>query len=380
MKSGASSGGGLQHIEAADPETGAPEQASGPRRYPCEKCGAQLEYTPGVGKLTCSYCSHQNVIPESAEEIKELDLVATLDQLADAAPTESHITVRCDACGAEIDQPASAAAFACPYCGANIVATGLSRDTIRPQALLPFRIETNEATARYRHWLRKLWFAPLDLKRYARVEGRLRGVYTPFWTYDARTIAHYTGRRGDHYYVTVGSGKNRRRARRTRWRSVSGTVWNRFNDVLVLASRSLPKKHADKLEPWGLAELTPYDDAFLSGFLAETYQVSLREGFEEAKAVMQEIIRQTARGDIGGDEQRIHSLDVAYRDLSFKYILLPIWISAYRYKDKTYRFLINGVTGEVQGERPWSIWQIALVVLAGLAVLGVVVWLIMTRG
>ncbi|MBN2446800.1 MAG: hypothetical protein JXO22_08740, partial [Phycisphaerae bacterium] len=241
---------------------------------------------------------------------------------------------------------------------------------IKPRSLLPFKIEKDAARAHYRHWLRKLWFAPGALKNFARIEERLAGTYVPYWTYDARTTSYYTGQRGEHYYVTVGSGKNRHRERRTRWYSVSGTVWNRFNDVLVLGSRSLPRKHADRLEPWGLTELVPYDDAYLSGFTAESYTVDLAAGFAEARKIMEEQIRATVRGDIGGDEQRIHSINTQWDAVTFKHILLPIWISAYRFKDRTYRFLVNGRTGEVQGERPWSWIKILLTILVAIIVIG----------
>jgi hypothetical protein len=154
-------------------------------------------------------------------------------------------------------------------------------------------------------------------------------------------------------------------------------VWNAFDDILILASRSLPKKYADRLEPWDLESLEPYGDAYLSGFRAESYRVTLREGFEEARTVMDSTIRSSVRRDIGGDHQRIHSIRTQYDDITFKHILLPVWISAYRFREKVYRFLVNARTGEVQGERPWSWVKIALAVLAGLAVIGGLAALVM---
>jgi hypothetical protein len=194
------------------------------------------------------------------------------------------------------------------------------------------------------------------------------------------TTSHYTGQRGKHYYVTqtytvTVNGKRQtrtRRVRRTRWYPASGTVLNVFDDILICASRSLPEKHLEKLEPWDLPNLVPFADEYLAGFRAERYQVELDEGFAQAEPIMEEQIRHTVRKDIGGDEQRIHTLRVHHDDISFKHILLPVWISAYRYRDKVYRILINARTGEVQGERPWSTWKIALAVVAGLVVIGVI--------
>src|SRR5438045_6686713 len=114
---------------------------------------------------------------------------------------------------------------------------------------------------------------------------------------------------------------NTRQVQRTLWWSVSGTVQNSFDDVLVLASRSLPAKLADNLEPWDLKSLSPYRDEYLSGFVAESYQLGLPEGFEQAKQIMAPEIEQTINGDIGGDHQRISSVETQYFDVTFKHAL-----------------------------------------------------------
>ena len=163
--------------------------------------------------------------------------------------------------------------------------------------------------------------------------------------------------------------------RKTRWWPASGTVANNFDDVLVLASRSLPQSCAEALEPWDLPNLTPYQDEFLSGFVGESYQIGLPEGFEVAKGFMQPQIEESVRQDIGGDHQTISSLDTRYFDITFKHVLLPVWLAAYQYRDKTYRFVVNGRTGQVQGERPWSWIKIAGVVVA-VIVAGVAIFLV----
>ena len=187
------------------------------------------------------------------------------------------------------------------------------------------------------------------------------------------------GQRGVAYYVSVSytdSDGNRRtrQERRIRWYPASGRVWVKFDDILVPASDTLPREYVDELEPWDLPALTPYEDAFLSGFQSESYTVDLRGGFDIAKIKKEPEIEETIRWDIGGDEQRIHHKTTYYSDITFKYILLPVWISAYRFKDKTYQFLVNARTGEVQGERPWSWIKITLAVLAALAVIGTIIY------
>ena len=213
---------------------------------------------------------------------------------------------------------------------------------------------------------------------------KLDGISTPYWTYDSSTYSNYTGERGDYYYVTetyttTEDGKSvtkTRQVRKTRWTPASGNVSVMFDDILVVASQSLPADYVQKLEPWHLGELLPFDDKYLSGFRTETYQVDVTTGLATAKTIMSGVIDSRVRSDIGGDEQRVHQVNTRYSDISFKHILLPIWISAYRFKDKVYRFLVNGQTGEVQGERPYSGWKIFFSILvAAIIIITIVVLL-----
>ena len=152
-----------------------------------------------------------------------------------------------------------------------------------------------------------------------------------------------------------------------------------FDDVMVLASKSLPKKYTDALEPWDLQNLTPFSEKYLSGFKTESYQVDVKTGYEEAKTIMDKTIKQLVTKDIGGDEQKIYSTNTSYSNITFKHILLPIWISAYTFKNKVYRFLVNARTAEVQGERPWSWIKITLFVLMILAIIAGIILLAKSR-
>jgi len=145
--------------------------------------------------------------------------------------------------------------------------------------------------------------------------------------------------------------------------------------VLVVGSRSLPEGRAAALSPWDLEKLVPYRDEFLSGFRAETYQVPLPEAYERAKVTMAAAIQELVRRRIGGDDQRIDRVVTTYSATSFKHVLLPIWISSYRFGNKAYRFLVNARTGEVQGDRPYSLVKIALAVIAALLVVAAIAWI-----
>ena len=153
-----------------------------------------------------------------------------------------------------------------------------------------------------------------------------------------------------------------------RWSSVSGTVFKYFDDVLVVATKSLPNNKLYALEPWDLENLKPYDSQFLTGFKTENYQITLRQGFSEAKKRMTHAIRQDIKKDIGGDRQSISRIYTQYDNTTFKHILLPCWVSAYRFKGITYQFLVNARTGEVQGGRPYSLVKISLFILTMLGI------------
>jgi len=321
------------------------------------------------------------------EHIAELDFLSYVHQLPEGEGVHETLTVRCNGCGAETGLPADVTAALCPFCGCGIVAMAASKKAIRPQGLLPFKVTQKQAGDLFLRWVTGLWFAPDALKKQAQCSA-IRGVYVPAWTYDAHAETDYTGERGDDYWDTEtytetdASGNTVTRTRqvqKTRWRPVSGHVSNSFKDLLVMATRTLPRNHLDRLEPWDLPALLPYGDEYLSGFVAESYQVNLGEGFDQAKVMMQPTIQQTISRSIGGDHQRIHSANTDYRDVTFKHLLLPVWISAYRFGDQTYRFLVNARTGEVQGERPWSGMKLAILILSILAVLAIIVLVAVLR-
>ncbi len=354
------------------------------KQFPCGSCGAMLEFSPGAASLKCPYCDAENQIPQSEADIKELDFNEYLTSVLDEEETVERRTVLCRSCGAESTVDPHITTSHCPFCGSQLMDKAHVQRIIKPKALLPFKVAKWEAHERFSQWIKKLRFAPNKLKRYARSEGNLKGMYIPYWTFDCATTSHYTGERGTDYYVTEtyrtkdsnGNMVTRtRQVRKTRWAPVSGVVWNTFDDVLVLASESLPPDKTASLEPWDLENLVLYQDEYISGFQAESYKVDLAAGFDRGKEIMDGQIRHTIRADIGGDHQRIHSVKTQHDNITFKHILLPIWISAYRYRDKVYRFLINGRTGEVQGERPWSAWKIALAVGVALVIVGAIVFL-----
>lgn len=361
------------------PEAAAPVPRE--RRFPCAACGAGVVFAPGTDSLRCPYCRAVNEIAGDHPEILELDYHEHLSRLADHADSVDRIVSHCTTCGANVEMPDNVTAHACAFCGSDVVATHSSEKLIKPGAVLPFKVERSVARAAYQAWINKRWFAPSDLKSMSRLEGRLVGVYLPYWTYDTDTLTDYTGQRGEHYYVSVPytttvNGKTVTRTRqeqRTRWYPAAGRVQNLFDDLLVAASSSLPADLVSEARPWNLAELKPYDDAYLAGFRAESYAVDIASGFNLAENQMQGPIDATIRADIGGDVQRIATKQLHHRAISFKHLLLPMWVCAYRYKRKTYQIIVNAQTGEVVGDRPYSVWKIVAATLGTAAGVGLAV-------
>ncbi len=353
-------------------------------QFPCAHCGAMLKYQPGTQNQVCEYCDYQNKIPEKHELIREYDLHEILRELENAAPARDTERSHCNSCGASFKFAASIHAGECPFCGTDIVTSLQKTKLIHPKSLLPFIINEQQAKEKFRQWLDGLWFAPKTVKKYAREKTKLAGIYLPYWTYDSITESRYTGSRGDTYYVQkrvrhVQNGRmvsTVRRVPKIRWTAIQGRVSRFFDDVLIGASLSLPRQILDRLEPWDLERLVPYDEKYISGFQSELYQIEIDEGFDQAKQVMEGIIHRDIANDIGGDHQRIHQVNTRHSDTTYKHCLLPIWSAAFLYHDKPYRFVINGRTGEVQGERPYRYWKIGLTVIAVLScVIAVVTYL-----
>lgn len=343
----------------------------------CTSCGAELTYKPGTTHLACQYCHAENDIPIPDEEIKELDFHEYVSGMMHSAEQVTEKFVHCISCGAASTLAPNLASVSCVYCGNSLILDeATDEQIIRPKSLLPFRLTREQAKDAFSKWIKGLWFAPGKLKKAALGIDGLKGIYIPYWTFDTDSRSSYVGQRGTHYYVTetyVSNGEQKtRQVRKTRWVSVSGRVALNFDDLLVVATRSLSQSHIEKLEPWDLPNLVPYEKSFLSGFVTEKYQVDLSSGFERAKELADAQIRMAVCRDIGGDEQRIVSLNSRFDKISFKHILLPVYVSAFRLEDKVYQFFVNARTGEVQGERPWSWVKIALAVILGLAAIATV--------
>lgn len=367
-------------------ESSVPKAPEKLRRFPCPGCGADLVYDPQDGLLVCPYCGRKEQVPASAAEVVERSYEeylrpreAQLETIATNA-----LEVRCDGCGAIVAFTPPEVAGECAFCGRKIVAQPQSADPlVAPEGVLPFLVSQKQASDVIKRWISSRWFAPNALKKLAYQEA-VGGVYLPFWTYDAHTTSYYAGERGDHYYVTElrtvrdaqgRSSTQQVSVQKTRWTAVAGKVEGWHDDVLIAATQSVALNRLRALEPWDLDQLHPYQEAYLSGFKAQRYQLDLPQGFEQAKQIIAKVIEGEVRQDIGGDEQRVEEIKTSYSAVTFKHLLLPVYIGAYRFNQKVYQVMVNARTAEVQGDRPYSIWKITLFILLIVIVIGVIFYL-----
>lgn len=349
--------------------------------FPCDGCGAHVEFKPGSKSLQCPYCGHKQAIAQAPQQRVREHSYKKL--MAKDRPTVAQIGnhhLICQRCGARTDT--DALATACQFCTGPLTADAGAGGAVAPEAVVPFKLSRAKARDALRGWVSTRWFAPKALKKVTEAESS-QSTYLPHWTFDAKTTSQYRGERGTYYYTTetyttTENGKSvtrTRQVRKTRWRRADGTVKRAFDDVLVLGTRRIAPDKLAELEPWPLKKAQPYNPAYLAGHAALRYDVEPEQGLTDAKQKMAKKIESDCRRDIGGDDQRVHTVDTSYAKVTYKLMLLPVWICCYIFAGKTWQVLINGVTGEVQGQRPYSVAKIAAVVAAGLAVVAAIVTL-----
>ncbi|SHI83019.1 replication restart DNA helicase PriA [Dethiosulfatibacter aminovorans DSM 17477] len=351
----------------------------GTDKFPCPSCGGNMEFSPDEQKLQCPYCKTVVEIENEETDVREYNL-------RDAEEKASHnwggdkVVIKCSNCGGATVVDSSTKARFCSFCGSSHVVKTDESVGIKPETMIPFKVNREKGKKKFRSWINGKFFAPGELKKDQTLE-RLQGVYIPFFTYDSSSNTAYTAKRGTHYYTThtrVVDGKTvTERVRHTRWTTVRGIYSNYFDDVLVNVSRHIDDDLVKRMGGYNLRRLLPYKAEYMSGFIAEKYSISLNDGWYKAKMDIDQSIDQGIRRQVGGDEFRLLNKSTDYGEIKYKHVLLPMWMSAYKFKEKTYKFLVNGQTGNVSGEYPKSPLKIAGVILT-FVLIGLLGYLIYT--
>lgn len=347
------------------------------RTYPCPSCGGMLGFDPDAQGLKCTSCG--TVVPidpqvMAAAVIAKRDLQRTMNELSrimEEQPKSLEREVVCQSCGGRTLFTGSFTAVRCPYCNTPIQRDDVqaARTRLKIDGVLPFQVSEKRAREEIEAWIGKRWFAPNEFKKYREL-GSFTSIYLAYFDYDAETRTQYTGMRGVNRYVTVRDGDQTRTEVHTDWYPASGVVDNAFADVTGLANSGLDEAKVQELEPWPMELNRAYSPVFVAGHLSRTYDEDAGQVFHSrVRGRMEGVIEGTVRQDIGGDMQQVTSMDVSWLSLAFSQLALPVWMLTVTYKERPFQVFINGVTGEVQGQRPWSSVKIGFAIAAAILVI-----------
>ena len=357
-------------------------------KFSCPACGAEAVWNPAKKALVCNFCgttSPANVELtgfSATETIVEHDLATALRAIPDEARgwSAEKTSVRCQSCQAiSVFDPARVGQR-CDFCGSSaLVPYEEVKAAFRPESLLEFKLAEPQVRDAIRGWLAGRWFAPNALKSRAATDT-VRGLYIPYWTFDAHVDAAWTAESGYHYYETERFTNSKgetetRQVQHTRWQPSAGELAHFFDDELVAASRGVQPDLLASVEPFPTKELKPYNPGFLAGWVVERYQIDLLAAAQAARNRMDRELESLCAAQVPGDTHRNLQVDANYSGQTFKHILVPVWLLTYDFYGKPYQVVINGYTGRIAGRYPKSWIKITLAVVAALIAAGISFWL-----
>ena len=342
----------------------------------CPNCAATIEYDPASGKIVCGYCGYKCDVPpaEEGKGVAELAFEAAKHTESFAWGAQKKL-VRCKSCGAEAVYDRLAVADICPYCGATHVMEESDEESLAPGGVCPFEITDKAAGESFKRWIKKKWFVPNKAKKMAQA-GEMKGVYVPVWTFDSNTTSNYTASAGHDYTVKQGDHY----VTHTRWVNVSGIYQQFIDDQIVFASTRYDDRMMEGVKPFALEKCKVYNPEYLMGFIAERYSVGLEEGWGRARAAINETLKReiaaTVKAQQHADRVSNVRLSTIFSNITYKYLLLPLWMSSFTYNNKLFRFMVNGQTGRVSGKTPISAIKVTLFVLAIMIVAAALIYLL----
>lgn len=331
--------------ELTDTQPTVDDDAPVVRARACESCGCPVE----TWDKFCPACGVEQAVTAEA-----------------AAQPVGQKHFRCQNCGAEVAVDPDQRSYACPFCDSTYVVEFDQDTTGRqpPEFVIGFAIAPEQALERYQTWFRSnSWFRPGDLIT-ARVEEKLKGVYLPFWSFSMLARSQWSAGIGEHWYETQHyttrvNGKTvhkTRRVQHTEWWDLAGKHHRYYSGFLVSGSRGLPQQHAERIKPFHLPALKRYQPYFLAGWLSEEYSLARDEALQVCQAEFYRREQQNVAAHLPGDTHRSVEVATAFSEVNSDLILAPVYLLSYRYRDKLHRFMINGQTGKVYGEKPLS-WR-----------------------
>ncbi|MEL7099009.1 MAG: hypothetical protein AAGM84_09295 [Pseudomonadota bacterium] len=311
----------------------------------CPRCGGQTAFDPSETALKCTSCGHARRIAHVDIE----DAAREVDYCPDDPGTDVPVlaktrTHQCRTCGGEVIFTGASLSERCAYCDGPVVLKD-GDEGYRTMALIPFQLRDGFAWGQARDWIARRWAAPNDLAKQVE-QGRMAGIYVPFFTFDSEEALQYWGT------YTV------RRNKKTYTKRVSGNMQIRFDDMLVPASPHItPLIRDGVLHDFRPDTLKPYHPGYLAGFAAERHHLSVTEGLAANADDKDLLIRNRIEGHAGRKLDSIrYQTDTS--GLRYRRILLPVWIVHYTYLGKPMKVVVCGLHGQTYGERPFSTWKL----------------------
>ena len=327
----------------------------------CVTCGGDIVFNPKKQILQCVQCGNEVPIKTTMTTEK------SFETLLKNAPQWQNDTVvyHCEHCGAKAVINKSDLAKRCDYCGATNIIRVEDLPGIRPDTIALFKITKDEAVVKARGWLAKRFFAPRWYKKTARANN-MHGIYYPAFTFDAQTFSRYRGLRVEtHTRTDYVDGKPVTRTYTTT-HPVAGQFTKVFDDVLIPASNAINADALAKLQPFQTNEASTYQKELLAGYTASHYTQDALQCWDTAKRQMDDQIKAEIVGQHGGEVVDL-SIDTSISNITYKYVLLPLYVGHSEYDGQQYELYVNGQTGKTYGKTPVSPWKVLLVTALGLA-------------
>ncbi len=322
--------------------------------YKCPGCGAPITFNGEAGQMVCEYC-------DTHVDVTQMDVINDMysENVVDETPVEREYCdfdgYKCESCGAEIVTDEYTSATFCSFCGSPTMIKGRLSGALKPEKLIPFKIQRDAAVEAYKKWAGKGLVTPSGFRKESTIE-KITGIYVPFWLYDYGADAHVnakatkkrTDRRGDTIYT------------HTDHYNVGRHVQAEFDKIPTDASEKMDDRIMDLLEPYNYSELTDFQMPYLSGYQSEKFTYDANELATRAEKRVRQYIIDEARGTISGySSVNIISSNVKLNRHKADYTLMPVWILNYNYKGKMHTFAMNGQTGKIVGKLPKSFGKIA---------------------
>lgn len=341
----------------------------------CPACTAAIRFNPETSKLSCPYCGFEEEIAKPENE---------QDQLAEEIDFESAIkhgnfnwgeekkVVICNACAGESVYDVLEIANVCPYCGSNHLMESSADNALAPNGICPFQVTREQADINFKKWMKSRWFAPNEARKKAKADA-FTGVYLPYWTFDSKTASQYTAEYGINRIVKDSEGNTKTV---TDWYRTTGFHQEFIDDCLVRATTRYQENLLRKVEPFNTGQSLAYNNEYLTGYIAERYSIGLEDGWKIAQQDIHDQLEQSIRAAVRNrhhaNKVRNVQFSTTHSNITYKYVMLPLWVSSFRYKDKVYQFLVNGQTGKVGGQSPLSPIKVTIAVIFALIILTIV--------